>query len=133
MNMQASRLKRFLNFVLDVTLWQLLTMILFVVLGLVAKIDLEKWGDVFIYICLFLSFWIYFFGCEMAFQRTFGKIITKTKVVTTQGAKPSAKSVFIRTLVRGIPVEYLSFLHARAGHHDLLSDTRVICRKPSLK
>ena len=68
----------------------------------------------------------YYFILEFLTQKTLGKVITKTKVVSMTGSKPSAVQIFIRTICRCIPFEYLSYLISTAGLHDRLSATRVI-------
>jgi hypothetical protein len=49
--MPAPRLKRFINFILDLFFWHLFALVLFFVLmvsGLFIKIDFEGWGDALI-------------------------------------------------------------------------------------
>ena len=85
----------------------------------------------------FHSYWITFFFSlstaiayymlfELFFNRTVGKFITKTIVVTEQGKKPDAKDILIRTLCPQIPFDALSYLFGRVGWHDSISKTRVI-------
>jgi len=68
----------------------------------------------------------YYFILEFLTQKTLGKVITKTKVVSITGSKATAAQIFIRTICRCIPFEYLSYLISTAGLHDRLSATRVI-------
>jgi uncharacterized RDD family membrane protein YckC len=72
------------------------------------------------------TFWGYYILSEFLFQRTLGKLLTKTKVVAKTGAKPTFGQILGRTLSRSIPFEYLSFLVSVNGIHDRLSGTRVI-------
>ena len=67
----------------------------------------------------------YFFLSEARWARTPAKFITGTHVVTDTGAKPTARQIAIRTLVRFIPFEPFSFL-GRRGWHDSVSHTAVI-------
>ena len=71
-------------------------------------------------------FWGYYILFEYFFQRTLGKLITRTKVVNEADVKPTFKQVVIRTLSRSIPFEYLSFLAISNGVHDRLSKTKVV-------
>ncbi|MEZ5004321.1 MAG: RDD family protein [Chitinophagales bacterium] len=70
------------------------------------------------------SWWFIF---EFIFQKTPSKFLTKTKVVDLEGAKPSIAKIFIRTIARFIPFEFVSFLMGKPyGWHDSLSNTRVV-------
>jgi uncharacterized RDD family membrane protein YckC len=46
----------------------------------------------------------YYIFCEYFFQKTIGKIITKTKVLRTDNCKPNFFNVLIRTLCRFTPI-----------------------------
>src|SRR5262245_45459412 len=52
-------------------------------------------------------FWGYYILAEYFFQRTLGKLLTRTKVVTKTGDKPTFGQIVGRTLSRSIPFEYL--------------------------
>ncbi|MEM8888193.1 MAG: RDD family protein [Bacteroidota bacterium] len=70
---------------------------------------------------------IYYAFFEAMFQKTPGKFLTRTKVVTVDGGKPAAKEIFIRSISRYVPFEAFSFLSSDAvGWHDYWSRTRVI-------
>jgi len=71
-------------------------------------------------------FFCYYFLFELFFGKTIGKMLTKTIVVDQNGNKPRALRLIIRTLLRMIPVEGLSFLFGNYGLHDLLSKTTVV-------
>jgi uncharacterized RDD family membrane protein YckC len=77
-------------------------------------------------IILVPTFWGYYFLTEYKFQRTLGKVLTRTKVVSLTGDRPTLKQVIIRTLSRSIPFEYFSYLATVEGIHDSLSKTRVV-------
>ena len=76
---------------------------------------------------------IYYIFFESIWQRTPGKWITKTKVVTLNGGKPTFWRVVGRTLARIIPFEKFSFLVGKYpfGWHDMLSGTMVVPAKYS--
>lgn len=58
--------------------------------------------------------------------RSLGKLITGTRVIMTDGHKPSAGNYFLRNIIRGvILIDQLSFL-SENGFHDSWSNTRVI-------
>ncbi len=70
-----------------------------------------------------LSF--YYFIFEVAFQRTPAKFITRTKVVTLDGAKPDAAAIAVRTLTRFVPFEPFSGV-LDSWWHDRWSKTEVV-------
>jgi len=80
----------------------------------------------FVYFGTFISYYFFF---EAFTGKTVGKILTKTIVVNRKGNKPSPVNIFIRTLIRLIPIEGISFLFGNSGLHDLISKTIVISDK----
>lgn len=70
----------------------------------------------------------YYILMEAVFQRTLGKLVTGTIVVTTDGGQPSFGQVVGRSFARLIPFEPFSFLGGNPckGWHDKLSGTLVI-------
>lgn len=75
------------------------------------------------YIYLTLLF-LYYFVCETVFNRTVGKFITNTKVVTAENTNLTIGKTFLRTLSRFIPLEPISgFTYP---WHDTISSTIVI-------
>ncbi|EMY3585014.1 RDD family protein [Flavobacterium psychrophilum] len=75
---------------------------------------------------VFIVFILYFILAENMFQKTLGKIITKTKVVNLDGEKPNFVDITIRTFSRLIPFDGISYLYSISGFHDKLSKTIVI-------
>lgn len=70
---------------------------------------------------------LYFFLMESLTDRSLGKYVTKTKVVSHSGGKPTQQQIFIRSLCRIIPFDGLSFLGENGkGWHDSLSKTYVV-------
>jgi uncharacterized RDD family membrane protein YckC len=72
---------------------------------------------------------LYYIVMELAFQRTLGKLLSGTKVVTEKGEPPSFGQILGRTLARFIPFEAFSFFGGGGkpvGWHDSLSGTRVV-------
>lgn len=118
----VSTSRRFLNFIIDLATWGsvLLVANLF--------IDLNQINNsrVFNFSLLSVTFLIYYFAMEVNFQRTVGKFVTKTKVINEMGEKPTPIQILFRTLCRIIPLDQFSFLVARKGFHDYLSNTMVV-------
>ena len=115
----TTRVKRFLNFILDIIILDIFGIVLGVT-GLYFSM-----GAWFLGIIISVSYYVIF---ETIWSKTPAKFITKTKVITEYGEKPSFKTIFIRTLVRFVPLEAFSFLspeHPR-GWHDRWSKTIVI-------
>jgi uncharacterized RDD family membrane protein YckC len=70
---------------------------------------------------------IHIFLGELLFGRTLGKLVTGTKVVSTNSENLRYIQVFVRTLVRAFPIEMISFLGKNPiGWHDSLSKTMVV-------
>lgn len=72
----------------------------------------------------------YYMIMEITTQRTLGKLITGTMVISENGTKPSAKSIIGRSLCRIFSIEAFSFLGAYPrGWHDSASGTYVVNAK----
>lgn len=64
---------------------------------------------------------------EWLFGRTFGKLVTGTKVVSIDPGPPSFLRIVLRTFVRVVPCEPLSFVFGgMTGWHDDWSRTCVV-------
>ncbi|BCX48140.1 RDD domain-containing protein [Haloferula helveola] len=76
------------------------------------------------------STFLYYAACESIFGRTLGKLITGTKVIDENGAKPSFLRALARTVCRFIPFEPFSFFGSeQRGWHDSITRTWVVkCR-----
>ncbi|MAW94434.1 MULTISPECIES: RDD family protein [unclassified Leeuwenhoekiella] len=120
---------RFVNFAID--------FVVYIVLVLAGSLALDSVfvttdSDLILglgYFMMFLIFMAYYVVGEFYFQKTAGKYVTKTIVVTTDGKKPDAGTIIIRTLCRLIPFDRLSFLILKSGFHDRFSGTTVIREK----
>lgn len=72
------------------------------------------------------NYCLYYFLMENYLEgRTVAKYITGTKVISTDGTKPSTRQIMYRSLSRIVPFDGLSFL-GENGWHDKWSETRVI-------
>ena len=119
---------RFANYLIDTIVFYILSFVLGIILALFGGTEaldslespLASIGSIFLMI-------IYYIVFENAFGKTIGKMITKTKVVTESGEKPSFSQILGRTFSRLVPFEAFSFLGNDAvGWHDKWSKTRVI-------
>ena len=74
------------------------------------------------YIIMFL----YYLILEAIFQKTLGKVVTKTVVTDKYGAKPGFLKVLIRSFLRLVPIDGISYLFGtEMGFHDVGSSTRL--------
>lgn len=79
---------------------------------------------------LLLVFITYYLVLETITNRTIGKFITRTKVVSSSGNKPSFRKILIRSIIRIFFIEVFSFFSSNPiGWHDSLSGTKVIVLK----
>jgi len=121
----ASGGKRFLNYLIDI----FAIFILYQIFSIIAP---ETYKFFFQHSFLFgyLTTIIYYLICESIWQKTLGKIVTKTKVVDKNGDAPEFITIVGRSLARCIPLEPLSFLgDLPVGWHDSLSKTYVVSNK----
>lgn len=133
--MLASRMNRFVNFIIDSIAVGLIQLgategcnALYHKFGNEAlNIGLPVIGNMK-YLLLATALNIVYFGLfETLTMRTLGKFVTNTMVVKDDGTRPSDGRIFLRTLCRLIPLEFLSFLWSPGiGLHDSLSRTRVV-------
>lgn len=76
-----------------------------------------------------LVFFLYFFLTEAIFQRSPAKFLTYSFVVNDRGMKPDISAIMIRSLLRLIPFDFISFMNSkRNGWHDRFSKTQVVRR-----
>lgn len=70
----------------------------------------------------------YYIYLEHTRGQTLGKMLTNTKVIGADGSKPELSMIALRTLVRFIPIEWISFFLTddETGWHDRWSETRVV-------
>lgn len=115
--------RRFANFVIDTFVIYIIFFIFFFALALTGDYDPEGGLQYTIYLFMFA----YHALMEGLTGKTIGKYITKTKVVTEDGEKPTMKTALIRTLCRFIPFEAFSFFGTPCqGWHDSLAKSKVV-------
>ncbi|MHA3789719.1 RDD family protein [Flavobacterium hauense] len=133
-DMFVPRYKRFFNVVIDfcaVIILAVLFMVFILILSALGFSGLGEWmanftdGD---YNVLWLAFMMaYYMVMEITMQRTLGKFITGTIVVSENGIKPAVKSIIGRSLCRIFWIEAFSFLGTYPrGWHDSASNTYVV-------
>ena len=75
----------------------------------------------------FFAMFVYYVICEYYLKgKTFGKIFTRTIVVTSTGKPPSLNQVLKRSILRFIPLEGIFLLLSPQSLHDQWSGTMVI-------
>jgi uncharacterized RDD family membrane protein YckC len=137
-NVLASQGQRFLNVIIDSLFIYILVLSTGTTILLIAEainnFAVSSWVEnlnvleIVAYGLLIL--FLYYFLTEVYFSRTLAKLITRTVVVKKDGAKPTVKMIFIRTLSRFIVFEGLSYLGSVSrGWHDSLSGTYVVKKK----
>jgi uncharacterized RDD family membrane protein YckC len=121
----ASHGQRIGNYLIDQGCYLILfTIISFFLDSMNILKKLDETTFLIIYCILVLVYCVSF---EFLTGQTPGKVITKTRVVTDEGEKPTFGAILIRTLCRFIPLEAISFLGPNAiGFHDIFSKTRVV-------
>ncbi|QMW06043.1 RDD family protein [Spirosoma foliorum] len=131
----TSRLKRLANLLLDTLFFYI---IVFTIGGVVILIypemsdSLESVNPLLDRLISTLLFSIYCIVFESWLGRTPGKLITKTKVVNSQGEKPDFNTLVVRNFARVIPFDAFTFLRETPiGLHDRLAHTMVIDDRPS--
>ena len=117
---------RLLHYVIDYCAVIIITFFVMVYLSSSSFVKGQGGGAVSFYFIYIPVYFLYYLLLELIFHTTLGKIFTGTKVVDMSGQKPSLKQLIIRSWIRTIFINELSFLHSKRGHHDYLTDTRVI-------
>ncbi len=116
----AGQTIRFVNFLLDTSIYFALLWIFFIVfIDLIPKEEV-KWISI-------VAFFLYYFVFESIKGQTPGKMITKTRLVSTTGNENNFLfRIGCRTLMRFIPLDVLSYLLYKRGLHDWISKTTII-------
>lgn len=131
----ASRGQRFANYIIDFFIFYLFVILIGALFGILLGLFspsslnvLNQENPFSEYLIGFVLGTIYFTGIEFLTKgRSVGKLITKTKVITSDGEAPEFKHFLIRSLCRFIPFEPFSFFGSDAsGWHDSISKTRVV-------
>lgn len=117
---------RFVNFLIDITVWLFLTFVISFIVGLFIQSTNETVIMLIGCVLILGTFIGYYSIMEIKFQKTLGKFVTKTKVVNLNGDKPENGEIIKRSFYRLIPCDRLSFFFVKNGFHDYLSKTKVV-------
>jgi uncharacterized RDD family membrane protein YckC len=121
--------KRFLAFIFDIAFITLLEFNLYMLLGLVFKIDSVNYQNFMIFPLLLIFISYLFFG-ELIFKNTLGKYLLGIEITDSEkDEKPSFKSYLKRGLVKVIfPIEGLVLLLSKTNKRlgDLWAKTKVV-------
>ena len=111
---------RVVNFLLDTAIYFAVLIILILTFKDFVPIEYVKWISCMLY-------FLYYFLFEYFRGQTIGKIITKSKVIsTTTNANNYLIRIFLRTLMRLIPIDIISYIFTSRGLHDRVSMTSVV-------
>ena len=117
---------RLLNFIIDSIAFLIVFAILGFIIGLFYNTDNQVFIQLAGYLLLAVAFFGYYIFMEYKYQKTIGKLITKTKVLRADGDKAQLGDIIARTFCRLIPFDRLSYLFTSNGFHDRLSNTTVV-------
>jgi len=110
---------RFNNFLLDTAIFVAFMMAFFMVFRNIVARENVKWISM-------LCYFLYYFLFEFVMGQTPGKIITHSKVISfTKNNNYHFSQIFIRTLIRFIPIDIISYLFSARGLHDWISNTAI--------
>jgi len=118
---EAEGVKRFLNFVIDAVIVISLIIIFNKFYFMLSILHVHDARNLFDLALIFT----YFYGLESSLGQTVGKMLTKTKVVSDNGEKPTTQQMLVRTISRFIPLEPVLYIGGN-WLHDSLSRTRVV-------
>jgi uncharacterized RDD family membrane protein YckC len=126
-SLAVSKGLRFFHYIVDLIIVYFLTLVLFIFLRFFISVEENSNFESVISISGFIgTFLFYYIYCESKYQKTIAKYLTKSKVVSINGEKPSQDEITKRTIARLIPFDNFSFLLKQSGLHDRISDTLVI-------
>lgn len=111
---------RFINFLLDTAIYFAFLIVFLMIFKNVIGQENVKWISI-------LCYFLYYFLFEFLSGQTLGKIITHSKVISlpeTEGYY--FIKILLRTLMRFIPIDVLSYLFSYRGLHDWISKTTII-------
>lgn len=124
---------RMANFVIDLILYQLLTIVIAYLFSMAQALVPENVpNDLTIQfgfsLAMLAIYPVYYTFFEFTLQRTPGKFVTKTIVVNEFGEKPDFSSILLRTVLRLVPFEVFSCYGDKYsyGWHDKYSKTWTV-------
>lgn len=121
------------HFVADTIVIQIITFVISFIFALFTEISgvndsLKLTVGLMSDIVSLVSYPVYYFLCERAWQKTPGKFLTKTVVIDEYGNKPEWRALILRSLIRIVPFDVFSCLGDTYsyGWHDKWSKTWVV-------
>ncbi|HMO60798.1 MAG TPA: RDD family protein [Ferruginibacter sp.] len=125
-NEPASTGQRFANYLIDIIVYYILVIILTIPTGLMTSMAYGGGSIGLYYLVALGTFFGYYILLEGGKGRTIGKMVTKTRVITTNGEPLTYSKVFLRTLCRIVPFEFISAFIGPQMWHDKWTDTMVV-------
>jgi uncharacterized RDD family membrane protein YckC len=119
--------QRFANYLIDIIVYYIFVIIISFVFGLTGALTAESGAGLGLYYLISFSlFFIYYILLEGSKGKTVGKMVTKTKVITEDGAPITFGQAFMRTLCRIVPFEFISAFMGTQMWHDKWVKTMVV-------
>ncbi len=110
---------RLVNFLIDSAIYFLIMFGILILFKDVIPQQNVKWISIIVY-------FLYYFILESTTGQTIGKIITRSKVVSsTESKNYFFLRIILRTMTRFIPIDILTYLFSFRGLHDWISKTTV--------
>ncbi len=118
----TTKTQRIINFLIDTVIYFAFLITLLLIFRDQIPKEHVKWISILIY-------FLYYFNFEYILGQTPAKMVTRTKV-TPLGADKEYYFIRIalRTLMRFIPLDILSYLFSERGLHDWISKTTITKR-----
>lgn len=111
---------RLVNFLIDTAIYIAFMLVFLLVFRNEIEQEKVKWISLLVY-------FFYYFLFEYLSGQTIGKIITRSKVISlTENKEYFFIRIVLRTLMRFIPLDILSYLFSYRGLHDWISKTTII-------
>ncbi|MCB1227839.1 MAG: RDD family protein [Verrucomicrobiales bacterium] len=131
----ASRWKRFFNYLIDLVVYQLIAEVVIQLVFQSGLFDLHieiLETQIYGFLIAIAVMVAYYAILEYSFGASIGKLITGTRVITSNGEPLGIGQIVGRSFARLIPFELFSFFGTKPrGWHDSLSQTLVVdVRKP---
>lgn len=122
--------QRIANYLIDVVIFYIVIIVIMVPLILRLASSggsADAGGFIAIsYLITFGIFFAYYIFMEGGKGKTIGKMVTKTKVITTDGTPMTYGKAALRTVCRIVPFEFISVFLDTSMWHDKWSNTRVV-------
>jgi len=128
----ATGSQRLMNFCADLILFRLLLITIITYnLGFFRSLS-SSIGPIAIPLFGIGLLFCYYFVFETVIQRTPAKLLTGTKVVDMDGARPGLGKVALRTVIRFVPFEPFSAFTNKGLWHDTWAGTRVMMEQSTI-